>query len=64
MELSQLEQKKIALTKELEKVQEEINYYGLDMIAHDAWPFKELIIKRDGIKYEIESIKKLLNSNI
>lgn len=63
MELTQLEQQKITLTKQLEKVQEEINYYGLDMIAHDAWPFKELIIKRDSIKYQIEDIKKLLNNN-
>lgn len=63
MELTQLEQKKIALTKELEKVQEQINYYGLDMIAHDAWPFKELILKRDSIKYEIENVKKLLDNN-
>lgn len=58
MELTQLEQQKIALTKQLEKVQEEINYYGLDMIATDAWPFKELILKRDSIKYQIEGVKR------
>ena len=63
MELTELEQQKITLTKQLEKVQEEINYYGLDMIAHDAWPFKELITKIDSIKYQIEEIKKLLNNN-
>lgn len=63
MELTELEQQKITLTKQLEKVQEEINYYGLDMIAHDAWPFKELITKRDSLRYQIEDIKKLLNNN-
>ena len=63
MELSQLEQKKIALTKELEKVQEQISYYWLDMVAEDAWPFKDLILKRDHIKYEIENVKMLLDNN-
>lgn len=53
-----LEQQKIILTKQLEKVQEQINYYWLDKIAEDAWPLKELIIKRDSIKYQIEEIKK------
>ena len=53
-----LEEQKIMLTKELEKVQEQINYYWLDQIANDAWPFKDLILKRDSIKYQIEDIKK------
>jgi len=33
-EPNELEQQKIALTKELEKVQEEINYYNLDQIKY------------------------------
>ena len=53
-----LEQQKIILTKQLEEVQAQIGYYWLDKIAHDAWPFKELILKRDSIKYQIEELKK------
>ena len=34
IKMNELEQQKIALTKELEKVQQEINYYNLDEIAH------------------------------
>ena len=57
MELTQLEQQKISLTKELEKIQEEINYYNLDQIAHGNEEFKEMINKRDGIRHKIEEIK-------
>lgn len=58
MELTQLEQKKIALTKELEKVQEEINYYNLDQIKYGNDEFKDMINKRDRIRHKIEEIKK------
>lgn len=57
----QLEEEKIALTKQYEKLQEEINYYWLDKIAEDAWPFKELINRREACKRRIDEIKKLLN---
>lgn len=53
-----LEQQKIILTKQLEDIQKRIGYYWLDKIAHDAWPFKDLITKRDSIKYQIEELKK------
>lgn len=56
-----LETEKIALTKQYEKLQEEINYYGLDQIAYDAWPFKELINRREACRRRIDEIKKLLN---
>lgn len=54
----ELEQQKIALTKELEKVQQEINYYNLDQIAHGNEEFKEMINKRDRIRHKIEEIKR------
>lgn len=57
-EPNELEQKKIALTKELEKVQQEIDYYNLDEIAHGNEEFKEMINKRDRIRHKIEEIKK------
>jgi len=53
----ELEQQKIALTKELEKVQEEINYYNLDQIKYGNDEFKEMINKRDRIRHKIEEIK-------
>ena len=56
--MNELEQQKIALTKELEKVQEEINYYNLDQIAHGNEEFKDMINKRDRIRHKIEEIKK------
>lgn len=56
--MNELEQQKIALTKELEKVQQEINYYNLDEIAHWNSDFKEMINKRDRIKHKIEEVKK------
>ena len=57
-EPNELEQKKIALTKEFEKVQQEIDYYNLDEIAHGNEEFKEMINKRDRIRHKIEEIKK------
>lgn len=57
-ELNELEQQKIALTKELEKVQEEINYYNLDQIKYWNDDFKEMINKRDRIRHKIEELKK------
>lgn len=57
----ELEQQKIALTKELEKVQQEINYYNLDQIKYWNEEFKEMINKRDRIKHKIEEIKKDLD---
>lgn len=62
--MEKLEEQKIMLTKELEKVQEEINYYNLDEIAYWNSDFKELINKRDRIRHKIEEVKKLLDSNI
>ena len=56
--MEKLEEQKIMLTKELEKVQEEINYYNLDEIAYWNSDFKELINKRDRIRHKIEEIKK------
>ena len=53
----ELEQQKIALTKELEKVQQEINYYNLDQIKYWNDEFKEMINKRDRIRHKIEEIK-------
>lgn len=58
----ELEQQKIALTKELEKVQQEINYYNLDQIKYGNDEFKELINKRDRIRHKIEEIKRLLDN--
>lgn len=57
-EPNELEQQKIALTKELEKVQEEINYYNLDQLAYGNDDFKEMINKRDRIRHKIEELKK------
>lgn len=62
-EPNELEQQKIALTKELEKVQEEINYYNLDEIAHGNSDFKEMINRRDRIRHKIQEIKNLLENN-
>ena len=58
MELTQLEQQKVSLTKELEKIQEEINYYNLDQIAYGNDEFKEMINRRDRIRHKIEEIKR------
>ena len=57
-----LEQLKITLTKQYEKIQEEINYYNLDDIAYWNDDFKELIAKRDRIKHKIEEVKKALDN--
>ena len=57
-EPNELEQQKIALTKEFEKVQQEIDYYNLDEIAHGNDEFKEMINKRDRIRHKIEELKK------
>lgn len=57
----QLEAEKIALTKQYEKLQEEIDYYWLDQIAQDAWPFKELVRRRDSVRLRIEKIKEILD---
>ena len=57
-EPNELEQQKIALTKELEKVQEEINYYNLDQIKYWNDDFKDMINKRDRIRHKIEELKK------
>ena len=62
MDKQKLEQEKIALTKQYEKLHEEINYYWLDKIADDAWPFKELINRREACKRRIDEIKKILDA--
>lgn len=56
--MNELEQQKIALTKELERIQQEINYYNLDEIAHWNSDFKAMINKRDRIRRKIEEVKK------
>ena len=53
-----LEEQKIMLTKELEKIQQEINYYNLDQLAYGNDEFKEMINKRDRIRHKIEEVKK------
>lgn len=53
-----LEEQKIMLTKELEKVQQEINYYNLEQIKYGNDEFKDMINKRDRIRHKIEEIKK------
>lgn len=63
MDKQKLEQQKIMLTKEYEKVKEQIDYYWLEKIAFDSWPFKDLINKRDSIKFQIQEIKKILDNN-
>lgn len=63
MELTQLEQQKISLTKELEKIQEEINYYNLDQIAQWNEEFKEMINRRDRIRHKIEEVKRELEKS-
>lgn len=63
MELTQLEQQKIGLTKELEKIQAEIDYYNLDQIKHGNEEFKEMIARRDRIRHKIQEIKQLLENN-
>lgn len=63
MELTQLEQQKISLTKELEKVQWEIDYYNLDQIKYGNDEFKELINRRDRIRHKIEEIKRELEKS-
>ena len=57
-----LEAEKITLTKQYEKLQEEISYYWLDQIAYDAWPFKELINRREACKRRINEIKNMLDN--
>lgn len=64
MELTQLEQQKISLTKELEKIQQEIDYYNLDEIANWNSDFKEMINKRDRIRIKIKEIKNILDNNL
>lgn len=61
--MDELEQQKIALTKELEKVQEQINYYNLDQIKYWNDEFKDMINKRDRIRHKIQEIKNILDNN-
>jgi chorismate-pyruvate lyase len=61
MELTQLEQQKISLTKELEKVQAEIDYYNLDQIKHGNEEFKDMIARRYRIRHKIEELKKKID---
>lgn len=58
-----LEQHKQALVSELNKVVQKIDDYWLLDIAYDSWPFKDLIIKRDVIKREIDVVNKALHDN-
>ena len=61
MELTQLEQQKISLTKELEKVEAEIKYYNLDKIKYGNDEFKEMIARRDRIRHKIEELKRRID---
>jgi hypothetical protein len=61
MELTQLEQQKISLTKELERVEAEIKYYNLDKIKYGNDEFKEMIARRDRIRHKIEELKKKID---
>lgn len=58
-----LEAHKQALVSELNKVVQKIDDYWLLDIAYDSWPFKDLIIKRDAIKREIDVVNKALSDN-
>ena len=61
--MKELEEQKIMLTKELERVNEEINYYGLDKISEGNGEFKKLLAKRDNIERKIKEIKGVLDNN-
>lgn len=63
MTKQELEEQKIILTKEYEKILEKINMYSIWKIVEDSWPFKDLIRDRDRIILKIEEIKKLLDNN-
>lgn len=58
-----LEAHKQALVSELNKVVQKMDDYWLLDIAYDGWPFKDLIIKRDAIKREIDVVNKALSDN-
>ena len=62
--MEELEWKKIMLVKELERVKEKIEYYGLDKIWESNKEFKELIVKKENIEREIKEIKNILDNNI
>lgn len=55
--MNELEQQKIALTKELERIQEKIDYCNLYQIKYGNDEFKDIINKRDRIRRLIEDIK-------
>jgi len=63
MDKQKLEAHKQALVAELNKVIQKIDDYWLLDIAYDGWPFKDLIIKRDVIKKEIDVVNKALSDN-
>ena len=63
MTKQELEQQKIMLTKEYEKILEKINRYSIWKIVEDSWPFKDLIRDRDRIILKIEEIKKQLEKD-
>lgn len=62
MNKQELEQEKIALTKQYEKLQQEINTYTIGKIAVDWWRLKELSDKKDAVEFRIREIKKILDS--
>lgn len=53
-----LEAKKMTLVSQLNKVLEKIESYGILDIACDSWPLRDLIIRRDAIKREINEVNK------
>lgn len=60
MDKQKLEQHKQALVSELNKVTQKIDDYWLLDVAYSNWPFKDLIIKRDAIKREIDVVNKAI----
>lgn len=55
---SNLEEKKASLVSQLNKVLEKIESYGILDIACDSWPLRDLMIRRDAIKHELNQINK------
>ena len=63
MDKQKLEEKKIALVWELNKIQQKISEYWLLDVAYDDWPFKYLKLRKMEIEFDIKKIKKILDNN-
>lgn len=55
-----LEEQKMCLVWQYNSIQEKIDDYWLLDISYYSWPLKELIVKRENIKRDIDVINKLL----